>query len=369
MGPIKFNLSVASVGGLMVCLLTLVTVGHAAIETTADDGDVSAGATVNRKVTVDGGHQYEELPPLAKPTAAKEGRKATESVMEPCREACSKKHSTKESLCSQRRNCSTCQRKCILESISPSTGDSLHRLTLVLLQMIRNESLVTADVAWVNAADSRSSANHSHQQHQQQQQQCLVTWEVSGGGLMGNLLTESSTVQLSLWPETNYRVQVTCRSKHTNTMIRSAPIVLNTSTATSVGQGQSKNPVADESEAQIGLEELVPASNPKTSNGQNDIIVTCRNDSSDHPNGLREVLLLGVYVTLLVFLMILLTLISFIQPKPKPVSLDKEVSSPSSASSTSSDTCSIASDKQVLVANDVMAAEMASVAGTEILHV
>lgn len=43
--------------------------------------------------------------------------------------------------------------------------------------------------------------------------QCLVTWEVSGGGLMGNLLTDSNTVQLSLWPETKYRVQVTCKNK------------------------------------------------------------------------------------------------------------------------------------------------------------
>ncbi|XP_062701048.1 transmembrane protein fend [Aedes albopictus] len=235
MGPIKFNLSVASAAtaaGLMVCLLTtatLVTVGHAAIATAADGSDAGQAtpnaAIVNRKVTADGGdgsnsghRDDEELPAMSKPTAAvvvAEEREPSASAAESCREACSKKHSTKESLCSQRRNCSTCQRKCILESLSPSTRDPAHRLTLVLLQMIRNESLVTADVAWVNAADSRSSANRSQQQQQNQQQpqQCLVTWEVSGGGLMGNLLTESSTVQLSLWPETNYRVQVTCRSK------------------------------------------------------------------------------------------------------------------------------------------------------------
>lgn len=46
-----------------------------------------------------------------------------------------------------------------------------------------------------------------------QPHQCLVTWEVSGGGLMGNLLTEGWNVELSLWPETKYRVQVTCKNR------------------------------------------------------------------------------------------------------------------------------------------------------------
>lgn len=69
---------------------------------------------------------------------------------------------------------------------------------LRIITMIRQGSLVSADVAW----PTMSSPS-----------QCLVTWEVSGGGLMGNLLTDSSSVQLSLWPETKYRVQVTCKNK------------------------------------------------------------------------------------------------------------------------------------------------------------
>lgn len=64
--------------------------------------------------------------------------------------------------------------------------------------MVRNESLVTADVAW---------------QLLNTPCQYLVTWEISGGGLKGNLITETPSVQLSLWPETVYRVQVTCRNK------------------------------------------------------------------------------------------------------------------------------------------------------------
>lgn len=64
--------------------------------------------------------------------------------------------------------------------------------------MVRDGSLTSADITW-------SSLNEPSQ--------CLVTWEVSGGGLMGNLLTDTPDAQLSLWPDTKYRVQVTCKNK------------------------------------------------------------------------------------------------------------------------------------------------------------
>lgn len=64
--------------------------------------------------------------------------------------------------------------------------------------MIRDGSLTSADITW-------TSTNVPSQ--------CLVTWEVSGGGLMGNLLTDTPDAQLSLWPDTKYRVQVTCKNK------------------------------------------------------------------------------------------------------------------------------------------------------------
>lgn len=64
--------------------------------------------------------------------------------------------------------------------------------------MIREDSLISADISWdqVNGPS-----------------QCLVTWEIYGGGLMGSLLTDSESVELSLWPGTKYRVQVTCKNK------------------------------------------------------------------------------------------------------------------------------------------------------------
>lgn len=71
--------------------------------------------------------------------------------------------------------------------------------SLHTVSMLQQDSLVLVDVAWQPTYNTPN--------------QCLVTWEVSGGGLMGNLLTESFNVQLSLWPETKYRVQVTCKNK------------------------------------------------------------------------------------------------------------------------------------------------------------
>lgn len=64
--------------------------------------------------------------------------------------------------------------------------------------MIKQEFLVATNLAW---------------EPTNQLINCLVTWEVFGGGLMGNLLTDSSNIELSLWPETKYIVQVTCKNK------------------------------------------------------------------------------------------------------------------------------------------------------------
>ena len=47
----------------------------------------------------------------------------------------------------------------------------------------------------------------------------LVTWEVDGGGLKGNLFTDSTCVTLSLWPDTIYHIQVWRPVKHRNTFV------------------------------------------------------------------------------------------------------------------------------------------------------
>lgn len=64
----------------------------------------------------------------------------------------------------------------------------------------RQGALVLTDIGW-----DELIANASRQ--------CLITWEVSGGGLMGNLLTDTARAELSLWPDTVYNIQVTCKHK------------------------------------------------------------------------------------------------------------------------------------------------------------
>ncbi|EDS28449.1 conserved hypothetical protein [Culex quinquefasciatus] len=202
-----------------------------------------------------------------------------------------------------------CQSKCSSSS-SPHTAGTL---TLVLLQMIRNDSLVTADVAWVSIVTNPTAKSPPSQQ--QQQHQCLVTWEVSGGGLMGNLLTESSSVQLSLWPETNYRVQVTCRNKNTDSLIRSAPIILNTSGATVVTTTTPSSSSPEPSTPQL---EPGPASSNPT---QTTMWPITRQSQQD-------IILLGVFVAALTFLLILLTVVIFVKRKRLTgagVETDKEV--------------------------------------------
>lgn len=74
---------------------------------------------------------------------------------------------------------------------------------LAVTSMVRDGSLVATNVAWHSEAPGSPMALSD----------CLVTWEVSGGGLIGNLLTSTSFVELSLWPNTKYRIQVTCKRK------------------------------------------------------------------------------------------------------------------------------------------------------------
>lgn len=58
----------------------------------------------------------------------------------------------------------------------------------------------------------------------------LVTWEVDGGGLKGNLFTDTTSVTLSLWPDTVYHIQVELVSQSD----KSAPLTLDTHKALQV---------------------------------------------------------------------------------------------------------------------------------------
>ncbi|XP_049836899.1 uncharacterized protein LOC126281753 [Schistocerca gregaria] len=56
----------------------------------------------------------------------------------------------------------------------------------------------------------------------------LVTWEVDGGGITGNLYTDSSCVTLSLWPDTVFHIRVELMW-HSRSLSHSEPLRLDTS--------------------------------------------------------------------------------------------------------------------------------------------
>ncbi|XP_058443738.1 transmembrane protein fend-like [Malaya genurostris] len=325
MASVEFRLSVALMVALLIACL-LITVSNAAIPSPSVERNNVPKAT--RKVpTV---NHSPTVPPVESPSK------------KPCREVCLEKHATKQSLCFQQKNCTTCQEKCATKATKATpTLDNGHHLSLVLLEMIRNESLVTADVAWISVANngfgpghrSSTTSSNSSSMPSRDPHQCLVTWEVSGGGLMGNLLTESTSAQLSLWPETNYRVQVTCRNKHTDILVRSAPIVLNTSDATVVpgiamtGTTTSSNfqpsAVADDEKDAALLSRLQEVDTDPESNS-----VSVRAQLAVWPisrESQQEIILLGVFVALLTFLLILLTVVIFIKRKAPSASEKEEL--------------------------------------------
>ncbi|KAL5277974.1 hypothetical protein ACFFRR_002921 [Megaselia abdita] len=96
-------------------------------------------------------------------------------------------------------------------------------------------SLVLTDIAWDHSVTDASK-------------QCLVTWEVSGGGLLGNMVTESSTVELSLWAKTVYQVEVTCKNKKTGGMRKSIKLIVDTS---------QLNEVSNSMEPVLGLDAVL----------------------------------------------------------------------------------------------------------------
>ncbi|KAI8036223.1 hypothetical protein M5D96_011083 [Drosophila gunungcola] len=106
----------------------------------------------------------------------------------------------------------SCYQQCCQKLVAP--------FELRILKAQRQESLVLTDIGW-----DEMIANASRQ--------CLITWEVSGGGLIGNLLTDTARAELSLWPDTVYNIQVKCKHKLTGLMRRS--IKLNVDTSQLVG--------------------------------------------------------------------------------------------------------------------------------------
>lgn len=89
----------------------------------------------------------------------------------------------------------------VIDSTSSTSWIASDTIELNVHSMYRDGSLVMADIVW----------NLKYEPIQ-----CLVTWETFGGGIMGNLLTDTAEAQLSLWPDSKYHLQVTCKNKVRN---------------------------------------------------------------------------------------------------------------------------------------------------------
>lgn len=81
----------------------------------------------------------------------------------------------------------------IKATTSKTVGDSDTPWVLREISLIHQKVLVIGEISW----EPKTTRGVY-----------LVTWEVDGGGLKGNLFTDSTCVTLSLWPDTVYHIQV-----------------------------------------------------------------------------------------------------------------------------------------------------------------
>lgn len=93
----------------------------------------------------------------------------------------------------------------------------------------------------------------------------LVTWEVEGGGLKGHLYTDLPEVDLTLWPETVYQVQVEVMTGPLGQPLRSAHLTLDTHNITLAAHAHKNNrlmptlPLVHKAEPPMSLELVLGA--------------------------------------------------------------------------------------------------------------
>ncbi|SPP88545.1 transmembrane protein fend [Drosophila guanche] len=156
------------------------------------------------------------------PFATGPGSSTSSKQLSRCRQSCYQKYSRDWHYCTDSTDCRNCWENC-QKQLSP--------FELRIHRAQRQGALVLTDISW-----DEMIANASRQ--------CLITWEVSGGGLIGNLLTDTSRAELSLWPDTVYNIQVTCKHKITGMMRRSKRLNVDTrqlvgTTSTSTTEGNT----------------------------------------------------------------------------------------------------------------------------------
>lgn len=80
-------------------------------------------------------------------------------------------------------------------SVVPDPDKAIEPFELRVVSLIHQKSLVIAELKWDEIGGNPN-------------QDYLITWELTGGGLKGHLVTDSTSVTLSLWPDTTYQIQV-----------------------------------------------------------------------------------------------------------------------------------------------------------------
>lgn len=79
--------------------------------------------------------------------------------------------------------------------VSEESDKAIEPFELRVVSLIHQKSLVIAELKWDEIGGNPN-------------QDYLITWELTGGGLKGHLVTDSTSVTLSLWPDTTYQIQV-----------------------------------------------------------------------------------------------------------------------------------------------------------------
>jgi hypothetical protein len=106
---------------------------------------------------------------------------------------------------------------------SPSNIYSLSTASswsLRMVSMVHQDSLVVTELSWKLPVGLSNQRNESpvtskasprdgfEDEGSNQKYNFLLTWEIFGGGLRGNLVTDTTSGSISLWPDTAYFIQV-----------------------------------------------------------------------------------------------------------------------------------------------------------------
>ncbi|KAJ8971757.1 hypothetical protein NQ317_016571 [Molorchus minor] len=160
-----------------------------------------------------------------------------------------------------------------------TTTDADAPWTLREVSLIHQKVLVIGEIAW------EPKTNRGVY---------LVTWEVDGGGLKGNLFTDSTCVTLSLWPDTIYHIQVELVSRIPGVEnLKSEMMDLDTGRAQKVSTETDMNIIPDD------VPENVDFNSPLLS-----VLFSADSDES-LANGVPRELLLGGCAAVLLFSVVL----------------------------------------------------------------